>query len=160
MAASTPALPPLTCTARGRRHLQLFVCCKAGHLWPLFLQGLCRAESPPAVSACSALFSRLFVCLPSLPAIPTAHLKFICPIPVALPHSFCFVVLSPVPCHAHQDRRLAGPAVCFQSGPAVCQRRKLSRWQLQHGPAVAARAPVHLLTPSFSCRVHDPGPWR
>ena len=79
-----------------------------------------------------------------LPAIPTAHQHlapvqhFACPRPFS-----CFVVLSPVSCHVRQDHHLAGPAVCLSARASSLPATKLSRWQLQHGPAVAARAPVH-----------------
>ena len=46
-----------------------------------------------------------------------------------------------------------------QARSASTKSSKLIRWQLQHGPAVAARAPVHFDSYLFSCRVHDPGPW-
>ena len=107
------------------------------------LQGLCRAESPPAVFACSACSAG---CVPvqSLPAIPTALLNSL-PRPVS---SFCFAL----PLFMSMCARI----VIHH----VCKLRELSRWQLQHGPAVAARAPVHIfdLLP-FPCRVHGPGPW-
>ena len=53
---------------------------------------------------------------------------------------------------------MLGPAVCQGQQfvrasslflPTSLQAARLSRWQLQHGPAVAARAPVHLLTYLF-----------
>ena len=116
LSASTIALPPPTCTARGRRHLRLFVCCQAGHLWPLFLQGLCRAESPPAASACSAV-QQAVLCLPAtLPAMPTALISS-CPRSFALCFApFIFALFAPVhPCAPGSSVRassLLGPAVC------------------------------------------------
>ena len=106
MAASTTVLPPLTCTARGRRHLrQLLFRCEAGQL----VAAVCLRPVPCGESAgcvcLQCLFSRLFVCLPAiLPAIPTALLN-ICPV-----HFICFIVLCPVSFHVRQDRR-SGPAV-------------------------------------------------
>ena len=106
----------------------------------LFLQSLCRTESPPAVSACSCLVLRavcllpLFACHTHCPSQHLPRSSLFCPV-------LFICLLAPIPFHVRQDRRV----VCFSSllGPAVCKRRKLSRWQLQHGPAVAARAPVH-----------------
>ena len=116
MAASTTVLPPRTCMARGQLR-QLAAVVLLHHrptVGRLFLQGLCRAESPPAVSACSALFSRLFVCLSNFAC--HAH----CPSQQFLPPFICFSLLAPVHfaslcfapvhCHVRQDR--LGPAVC------------------------------------------------
>ena len=161
--ASTTALPHLP-ALHGEKQadvgLQLLFHCEAGHLWPFVLRpvpggGCVRLQ-------CSVLRAFLFACH-SLPAMPTA-LNVLAPVQllqVCLP-PFTLLRLPPVPFHVRQDRQL-GPAVCqgqqfvrASSLPAA----RLSRWQLQHGPAVAARAPVHLLTLlPFSCRVHDPGPW-
>ena len=149
--ANIIALPHLPARREvSHRHQQLLFRCEAGHLWP-FVRGLSRAENPLAVSACSGLFCGLFVCLPAiLPAMPTAYLiicprsSLLCPVHFILLH-FAF------PCSSMCARIVV-------LGPAVCKLRELSRWQLQHGPAVAAHAPVHLTFP-FSCRVHDPGPW-
>ena len=97
LSASTFALPPLTCTARGRPTLwQLLfllrgrptvaVCYEACAGWRV------RRLCPPAV----ALFCGLYACL-SLPAMPTALINI-------LPRSFClppsiFVCLPPfIPC--------------------------------------------------------------
>ena len=151
---STTALLPLTCTARGRRHLRLFVCCEAGQLWAVCFE------------ACAGRRVR-WLCLPAVPVLQavcllplfTCHAhcphQFLPPFKFALPPSihFCFVCPCSMPCAPGSSVRASSLL-----GPAVCQLRGLSRWQLQHGPAVAARAPVHFDS-SFSCRVHDPGPW-
>ena len=126
--ASTTALPPPTCTAwreAGQLDRQLLFCCEACAV--RIVRRLC---SPAA-----ALFSRLcsLACLP-LPC--HAHC------PHRLPRSVHFALPPPVHVHVRQDHRSR-------------KLYELSRWQLQRGPAVAARAPVHLLTfCPFSCRVH------
>ena len=77
LSTSTMALPPSTCTARR----------EAGQLGQLAVvsRGLCRAENPPAVSACSGMFCRL--CLPAVSPLPChAH----CPSHQFAPRSFCF----------------------------------------------------------------------
>ena len=102
----------------------------------VLLQGLCRSNRPPAVFACSG---------PVLPALLACHLCHVMPtaLLISLPRSFCF---APCSFHVRQDRRR--------------ELYRLSRWQLQHGPAEAARAPgFDSDSSSFSCRVHDPGPW-
>ena len=74
-----------------------------------------------------------------------------------------FACCSPLPCHAHCPQRSSPRSVHFvcplfipcAPGSTSLQAARLSCWQLQHGPAEAARAPVF----DFSCRVHDPGPW-
>ena len=141
MRASTTALPPLTCTARGRRHPAAVVfCCKAGHLWPCVLRPVPGGESAGCVRL-QCLFSRLLFCLPAIFAChahcPHQHLA---PIQVCLPPSisvcFCFVCPCSMPCAP------GSPFVRASSLPAA----RLSRWQLQHGPAVAARA-----TGPFDC---------
>ena len=94
--ASTTALPPPTCTARGRPTTSAG-CCFAARPVPAgssaaVLQGLCRSDRPPAVFACSGLFCRL--CLP-------VHLCHPCLLPSStfLP-PFSFVLLCPLflPC--------------------------------------------------------------
>ena len=158
MAASTPALPPLTCTAKGR------------HRWSaaVFLLRSRPAVGRSVLEACAGRKIRR-LCLPAVPVLRAVCLLFTlclpCPLPFtsSCPRSVCFApfkfcfVCAPVHCHARQDR--SGPAVCRRVRASSLQAARLSRWQLQHGPAVAARATVHLLTPSFPCRVHDPGPW-
>ena len=103
------------------------------------------------------LFSRFLFCLPCpLPAMPTALIKFLPPFILLAPvHSILLVLcLHPVHVHVRQDRRLVRAGGLFPVRASSLPAARLSRWQLQHGPAVAARAPVRLLTPSFSCRVH------
>ena len=156
MAASTTALPPLTCTEGKPSHRQLLFRCETGHLWAVRFEACAgrrvRRLCLPAVPVLQAF---VLPALPILPAMPTALLNS-CPRPVsfapvkfACPRSFALFAPCSLPC---------APGSSSVLGPAVCKLRELSRWQLQHGPAVAARAPVHL-TASFSCRVHDPGPW-
>ena len=87
--------------------------------------------------------------------MPTALVKFLPPFNILLApfillapvHSILLVLcLHPVHVHVRQDRRLAGPAVCLSVRASSLPAAKLSRWQLQHGPAVAARAPGPFLT--------------
>ena len=130
LAASTTALPHLP-ALHGERQAN-FVC---GHCFAarpaiccrLFCS-LCRTESPLAVSACSACSAG---CVPvqPLPAMPTA-LNSLPPFSCLPP--FSSFLLAPVSFHVRQDQ---------QFKHHVCKLRELSRWQLQHGPAVAARAP-------------------
>ena len=69
--------------------------------------------------------------------MPTALINVLAPVHFALP---------PVHFHVRQDRRW--------------ELYRLSRWQRQHGPAVAARAPVpFLLFTLFPAESIDPGPW-
>ena len=108
LSASTPALPPPTCTARGQRHQRLFFCCKAGHLWAVCFEACAgrrvRRLCPPAV----ALFCGLCACL-SLPAMPTARSSS-CPV-----QSFCFALPRSCPC-------APGSSVC-QQNQHVCKLR-------------------------------------
>ena len=145
MRASTTALPPSTCTARreaGRLHHQAAVvfAARPANCWLLF-RGLSRTESAPAVFACSALFSRLFVCLlASAFAMSTAHLKFACPCSFASVHF-----------HVRQDRHSSKQHVCKLLDCPVGSCNTGLQWR-----------PVRRFlvdSPSFSCRVHDPGPW-
>ena len=79
-----PALPPLTCTARGRRHLAaVVIAARSANCGPFVLRGLCRAENPLAVSACSCLVQQAV-----LPA-------------VAVQQALCFACLPFFACHAH-----------------------------------------------------------
>ena len=101
MAASTTALPPLTCTARGKpSHRQLLFLLRGRPSVAVCFEAcaersVCRLCLPAV--PCSAGF--LCACH-SLPAMPTALI--ICPRSVALPPFICFV------CHVHvhvrQDR--------------------------------------------------------
>jgi len=142
--ASTTALPPPTCTARqeaGQLRL-LAVVLLRGLYRPNRLQLLTSRRVPVGSSAGCVCLQRLSsagcVCLPTFA------------MPYLLPSSsfspFCFVFPAPVHYHVRQDRR-----------PSL---QGLPCWQLQHGPAVAARAPVgtfdFYLFPAESI---DPGPW-
>jgi len=91
----------------------------------VFLRGLCRAESPPAVSACSACSAGfLCACCHFLPAMPTA-LLIICPRSLAssllCPHSCAFACHLFIPCAPGSPLSRAGDL--FQIGPAVCKLR-------------------------------------
>ena len=147
MAASITALPPLTCTARGRQHRQLFVCCAVGQLWAACFCEACAGRRirwlcPPAV-ACSAGF-----CLPASLCLP-------CPLPssVLAPVHFCFAPVHftfassapvPFPCAPGSSCRLLHQFVVRASSlfqPTCLQAARLPRRQQQRGSAVAARAP-------------------
>ena len=121
---STTALPPLTCTAKGRRHLAAVV----------LLRG--RPSVAVCFEACAG--RRVFrLCLPAVPCsagflFACCHLCLPCPLPfsTSCPRSFAQVCLPPFsllcpvqficfvffPCsfHVRQDHRLLGPAVCLQ----------------------------------------------
>ena len=119
-------------------------CCFAArpaNCWLLFLRGLGRSDYPPAVFACSGLvLQAVFACLLAF-AMPG-------PLPFSSFAPFNFALPPPVHFHVRRDHRKA----------SVCKLQELSRWQLQHGPAVAARAPV-LTFPLFPAESIDPGPW-
>ena len=124
MAASTTALPPTY--LHGERPAIIVgsccSCCKAGQLLAVRFEACAgrgvRRLCPPSV-ACSAGF----MCLLAF-AMP-------CPLPFStfLPP---FILLCPlfIPCAPGSSRKL----------------ERLSCWQLQHGPAVAARASVDSFT--------------
>ena len=124
-------------------------CCKAGQLVAVVCCEACAGRRvQQAVFACSALFCGLcFACHPHCPSHRLPPFKVHLPPFSSLSPSWSFLLRLPlVHVHVRQDHRL-GPAVCqgqqfvrASSLPAA----RLSRWQLQHGPAVAARAPVHL----------------
>ena len=134
LSASTIALPPPTCTARreaGQLCRQLLLCCEAGHLLAVcFLRPVPDGESAGCV--CLQCLVQQAVCLLAF-AMP-------CPLPSTFLPPFIllcpvlFILLCPlfIPCApgSLQATRL--------------QAARLSCWQLQHGPTVAARAPVHL----------------
>ena len=124
MAASTTALPPLTCTAIGRlqHRRQLLFCCEAGQLWPLVLRPVPDGASAGCVRL-QYLFCGLCAC----------HLCLPCPLPFSTvcPRSVCFTLLAPIqftmllfachlfiPCAPGSSVRAGG---LFQSGPAVCK---------------------------------------
>ena len=107
------------------------------------------------MSACSGLFCRLlFACHP-LPAMPTA-LNVLAPVQLLQvclpPFSHLLCLLAPVqPCAPGSPFSRAGglfpvraSSLFHRCKSTNLQAARLSRWQLQHGPAVAARAPVHL----------------
>ena len=136
--AGTIVLPPPTCTARqeaGQRRLRLLFCCEAGQL----LAVVSLRPVPDGLSAacvrlqrpCSAGF---VACCRLCHAMPTALI-------VLAPVQCCF---APCSFHVRQDRR----KLLYE----------LSRWQLQHGPAVAARASLDSYAFLFT-EVIDPGPW-
>ena len=82
---------------------------------------VCRLRLPAA-----ALFRRLRLPVHLCHALIHAHVHFA---------PLCFDLPPPlVHFHVRRDRR---------------KLQELSRWQLQHGPAEAARAPVHVLTLTF-----------
>ena len=123
MAASTPTLPPLTCTARGRlRHRQLLFAARPANCGPFVCFEACagrkvRRLCPPAVN-CSAGF--VFACHP-LPAMPTALISS-CPRSVCFaPVHFTSVCFPPVHFHVRQDRRFRASSLLL--GPAVCEQR-------------------------------------
>ena len=135
--------PPLTCTAKSRHHLQLLCrfCCEAGHLWPFVLRPVPGGES----AGCGCL--QLPCSAGCVPAVSTLCLP--CPLPINILPPFSLlcpvhcVLLAPVhPCAPGSSVRASSLFL-----PTRLQAAKLSRWQLQHGPAVAARAPVHLILP-------------
>ena len=144
MAASTTVLPALTCMARDRPTSSAAVvfAARPANWWPFVMRPVPGGESAGCVRL-QWLVLRA-VCLPAaiLPAMRTTLLN-ICP------RSFASSLLAPIHCALPRFIPCApGSSVRASSllGPAVCQLRELSRWQLQHGPAVAARA-----TGPFDC---------
>ena len=144
MAASlhSPHLPARR--EAGRRHPRPLFAARPANCWPFCFEACAgrriRRLCSPAVAvqrAVCLLACSPFACHAHCPH-HLAPIKFACP----RPFHFCFIVLCHLfHVHVRQDRRL---------GPAVCRRKfvvqqfasyELSRWQLQHGPAVAARAP-------------------
>ena len=109
-------------------------CCEAGQLLAACLRPVPGGESAGCVACSGLVLQAVFACrvtfampypLPFSTVCPRSSL--LCPV--------LFILLCPCsfPC-------APGSAVCYK--PTVCKLRELSRWQLQHGPAVAARAPV------------------
>ena len=129
--ASTTALPPPTCTAwrEAGQHLRLLFCCGAGQL----LAVVSSRPVPVGLSAGSVRLQRPSsagcACLPATFALP-------CPLPFSsvCPRSLCFAPTCLFPC---------APG---SSQATVCKLQGLPCWQLQHGPAVAVRAPVLTFT--------------
>ena len=143
--ASTTALPPPTSTARQRlaNFIGWLFCCKAcagrivcwcfaarpvpvGSSASCLLQGLCRSIIcrlfATAALSCHALHAHLCHAMPAAPI----HFAPFC---YAFPRPPCSL-----PCAPGSSRKLQG----------------LPCWQLQHGPAVAARAPC-CIHPSIRC---------
>ena len=92
MAASITALPPLTCTA-SRHHLWQLLFLLRG--WPSAAVVSLRPVPGGESAGCVRLqwpVLQAFVCLPSLPAMPTALLiNVLAPVPVSFaPHQVCF----------------------------------------------------------------------
>ena len=135
LSANTFALPPPTCTARqeaGRRRLR----------------PLCLLQDRPTagclfLEACAGRRIR-WLCPPAVPvqqAVCLSTLCLPCPLPftsVLAPVHFALLPLF-LPCAPGSSQV---KATCLQAA-------RLSRWQLQHGPAVAARAPVPFVTFTF-----------
>ena len=135
LGANTTALPPLTCTARreaGQLCGSCCFCCEAGQLL-----AVCFFE------ACAGWRVRR-LCLPAVP-VQQAVCLFTLYLPCPLPSSFAPVQVCLPPfsslCFA------LFMSMCARIAKTTClQAARLPRWQLQHGPAVAARVPVPLLT--------------
>ena len=139
LSANTLALPPPTCTARreaGRRWSAAVVfAARPANRWLLcFVRPVLGGESAGCVRL-QCLFCGLCACCHSLPAMPTALLNILPPLSLLCPvhFKFCFACPRSCPCAPGSN------TTCLQAA-------RLSCWQLQHGPAVEARAPVHLLT--------------
>ena len=143
MAASTTVLPPLTCTASHLHRQLLLFCCKVGQLW-----AVCSSRPMPGGESAGCVRLQLLVlramcllplCLPrplpfSSTSCPRSVCLVLCPIHCAFPPF--------IPCAPGSP--LSRASSLFVSQGQQFASYELSRWQLQHGPAVAARAPVHL----------------
>ena len=131
LSANTFALPPLTCTARGRPPTSAAVVIAAR---PAICGPFVSLRPVPggeyAGCVCLQCLVQQAVCLSTLCHVMPTALNVLAPV------QCCF---APCSFHVRQDQH------CTNS----LQAARLSRWQLQHGPAVAARAPVHLLTLSY-----------
>ena len=154
--ASTTALPPLTCTARGRMTSAAVVLAASPAICWLFVSRPVPGGESAGCVCLQCLFCRLcFACCHLLPAMPTA-LNSSCPVQVLLSPSSHFIVLGPVSCPCAPGSSSVR-ASSLSSGPAVCQLRTVplaaATWACSGGPCDGS-----ILT-SFSCRVHDPGPW-
>ena len=158
---STTALPHLP----ARREADVICGCvfaaRPANCGPFVLRSVPDGESAGCVCLqrfCSAGF--VCACCHFLPAMPTALLNS-CPRSFAssllCPYSCAFACHLFIPCAPGSPLSRAGGLFSVRASSLPAAR--LSRWQLQHGPAVAARAPVHLTFFLFPCRVHDPGPW-
>ena len=142
----SPHLPALYSKRQANIVGSCCFCCEDRHLWPFVLRPVPDGASAGCVCL-QCLFCGLCACLPF--CLPCLLLSTSCPRSSFA--SSCFAPIhfaSPLfHCHVRQDRRFRASSLL--SGPAVCKLRELSRWQLQHGPAVAARAPVHLTVSFF-----------
>ena len=117
LSASTIALPPINlhCTAIGRPTSSGSCCFAArpANCWLLFLEAcagqIIRRLCPPAV-VCSA---GCVPAVPSLPAMPTAHVHF-APVQVCLPRSVhcAFVCPCSLPCAPGSTSRRVVATVC------------------------------------------------
>ena len=125
LAASTTALPPPTCTARR----------EAGQLYRrlLFLlrgrptAGRCVSSRPVPGGEYAGC-----VRLPcSAGCVPARLCHAHCPSHLA---PVLFILLCPL------FHSMCARIISLLFKPTVCKLRELSRWQLQHGPAVAALA--------------------
>ena len=130
LAASTTVLPPLTCTAcreAGQHRRQLL----------FLLQG--RPSVDVCFEACAGRRVRR-LCPPAVAGsagcvLPAANFSMSCPLPFSSVCPVQFALFAPV--HSMCARIF----IIVQTNSL--QAARLSRWQLQHGPAVAAHAPVH-----------------
>ena len=121
LSVSNFALPPLTCTARGRRHLRLLLfAARPANCGPFVCFEACAVRSIcwmclPAVLVLRAvcLFT---LCLPC----PLPFSTFLPPFKVHLPRSFASSLLCPVHCVllAHLFHSMCARIVVL--GPAVC----------------------------------------
>ena len=155
LSANTTALPPPTCTARreaGRRWSAAVVfAARLANCWSLCFEACAgrriRWLCPPAVPVLWA------VCL-----LPPFACHAHCPHQRSCPHSsllfpvlFILLLCSPVHCHVRQDR--------FQPNQHVCKLLDCPVGSCNTGLQWRPVRRVHLTISSFSCRVHDPGPW-
>ena len=146
MAASTTALPPLSCTAIGHPSSSSgsgCFCCKAGQLVAI----VCLRPEPGGESAGCVRLQWLVlraVCLLAF-AMP-------CPLPSTFLPPFNFALFAPVHFHVRQDRHKL-----FQQF-ASCETVLLAAATraCSGGPCAGS---LLTLFAFFSCRVHDPGPW-
>ena len=119
VAASTTALPPLTCTARGRRHLRLFGCCEAGQLWAVCFEACAgrrvRRLCLPAVPVLRAVFACCHLCLPCPLPSSTSCPRSVCFAPVQFALFACTLFISMC------ARITVVRASSLLSGPAVCR---------------------------------------
>ena len=147
LSANTTALPPFTCTAwREAGQLCGSCCfrCEAGQLWAVCFFEACAGRRirwlcPPAVAVQQAF------CLPAiLPAMPTALISS-CPIS-------SFALFAPVPsmCARIVIQHYTNMFASCKTVPLAAATRACSG-----GPCAGSNFDIS----SFSCRVHDPGPW-